>query len=192
MNNHIGKTPETKSKAAANNFLEKQDRKEVAFEFADNRLETIAQRKLQSSVNEVQSTAIQNSTGHSTDGIIQLAVDIPQVWIDERFGEQGLERDGDFVWMDGGEHQSRNLSHIHLFSITKGKITGQLTIRNAQADNGGIAFDSVTIGRDSIVAEVINKFGADAPGQEHRKEVVDALKGLIDALINVWQRWKIE
>lgn len=192
MNTHDGKAPDNKSKAVAHNFLKKQEGVEAASEFVDNRPEAIAQRKLQVMANEGKNNAIQKKANNAINGVIQLAVDIPQVWIDERFGEQGLERDGDFVWMDGGENQSRQLSHVHLFSVTKEKITGQLTIRNAQADNGGIAFDSATIGRDLIVAEVLVKFGAGIPGQQHRADVTDGLKGLIDALLSVWERWSNE
>jgi len=66
MNTHTGKTQENTSKAVANN-LKKQQVSGEAFQFVDNRMETIAQRKLQAVMND----GMGQNTAPGSSGLIQ-------------------------------------------------------------------------------------------------------------------------
>jgi hypothetical protein len=62
MNTHTDKAQENKSQAVSNSLTQKEGGSESTFQFADNRPESIAQRKIQVMVNN-------SSLGFSTESI---------------------------------------------------------------------------------------------------------------------------
>lgn len=80
MNIHVDKTENNKSHAVANAVSQKQNGGESSFQFADNRPEAIAQRKLQEMANNTQkakeTTQLQSMAdnfGQINNSIVQLS-----------------------------------------------------------------------------------------------------------------------
>ena len=98
-----------------------------------------------------------------------------------------LEGDGDFVWLAGGASQGKDLSHVHLFSVTADEIKGQITIRRS-LEKGGPKFSSAVVLEDDIRTDVLAKFGTDKAGRESRNEIVEGLRDLITSVIDQWEQ----
>ncbi len=72
MNTHVDKTQENKSQSVANTVSQKQSGSESAFQFVDNRPETVAQRKLQQLAHiRSQAQPIAQLSGIANQGVVQ-------------------------------------------------------------------------------------------------------------------------
>lgn len=78
MNTHADKTQGNRSQAAANTIALKQGEGDSTFQFVDNRLETIVQRKLNAMANNSSNSAFQKTTNWS----VQIASPIVQRQVD--------------------------------------------------------------------------------------------------------------
>jgi len=118
-------------------------------------------------------------------------VTVKSRFIEDLCSDSGYTSEGDFIWLDGGSSQSKKLSHIHLFSVSDSAITGQMTIRNKEADSGGPQFNSAMITDDALRGALLEKFPRDAARQT-RDDLFEAFKDLVKACIDFWTRKKAD
>ena len=123
-----------------------------------------------------------------SSSVIQLYGLAEKLVIDEEADE--LEGDGDFVWLSGAEpeiRQSKKLSHVHLFEVSRDKIRGQLTIRkDHENEKGGPVFDSEAVSEEDIRAFVLDKYGTDEAGRDGRDALIGGLTELMEKVISRW------
>lgn len=128
----------------------------------------------------------------SAAGVMQQTEDDRKSFV-EFVGDEGefAVSEDQFIWEVGATRQGQWLSHLHIFKeLDAESFSGQLTIRNRQADNGGIPFAEVT--NDAVVAMVLDKFGREPEGRTHREEVVKDLMRLFTTVKKTWARWARE